>query len=118
MIKKTVAPERGSHCTLRADLCVFPRTWVHGVQFLLVRVDLRTRLTAHQQIKNKKWKLSLVILKVRAILTLRLPIKSKLKTSNSILLTKRDNLLRNRYVCMDIKLILDYSRLNSTFDRT
>ena len=53
MIKKTVAPERGSHCTLRADLCVFPRTWVHGVQFLLVRVDLRTRLTAHQQIKTK-----------------------------------------------------------------
>ena len=36
MIKKAVAPERGSHCTLRADLCVFPRTWVHGVQFLLV----------------------------------------------------------------------------------
>ena len=36
VIKKAVAPERGSHCTLRADLCVFPRTWVHGVQFLLV----------------------------------------------------------------------------------
>ena len=36
MIKKVVAPERGSHCTLRADLCVFHRTWVHGVQFLLV----------------------------------------------------------------------------------
>ena len=36
VIKKAVAPERGSHCTLRADLCVFPRMWVHGVQFLLV----------------------------------------------------------------------------------
>ena len=63
MIKKAVAPERGSHCTLRADLYVFPRTLVHGVHFLLVRADLHTRLTAHQQ-KKKYLKFSLVTVKV------------------------------------------------------
>ena len=64
MIKKAVAPERGSHCTLRADLCVFPRTWVHDVLFLLVPGRPAYTLDCPPTKKKKYLKLSLVTVKV------------------------------------------------------